>query len=819
MKILSLVLCLAMSGATLGFSKSVTQEEPVDSISIWKALIVANPDSLPLHKQYIEAVGFDDRELEKQYQQWSSQFPNSATIPYAIGGAMASAYDYRAKDWLLKAVDIDPLLADAWLELSFDAERWGDEVLGNYYMGKASEADPKNPNYAFYYASSFKSVKPDEYVSRMLKVVDRFPESERAAQALYWLGNRAKNLEEKKAYYIRSKRDFPPGKFRWSASAMGDYFALLLKHDPEAAVSLAEEMVQQLERADSWQNNLEIANQVQQSRQYLAAGNGKAARDLLLTPKKGRLYGMEETLVLLTTEALWAAGDKQHAFDSLLNYHVKTPGREVQARLFEYGRGFGLSVDQVKQRISETLVAGSEPATRFDLERYAGTERLKLADLGGQVVLVTYWFPGCGPCRGEFPHFENVLAKFDRSEVSYVGINISPKEDPYVLPFMKASGHSFIPVKDEPEKRGNLPARGAPTNYLIDRNGNILYKNFMIGANNEEMLELMIEQALALPVEQVVIKGKVTGPWEGHSVNLYNNVTGDKGTVDIIDGKFELRVPYSIPTRQMLFTTYDTKVKGGYAPFGILVEAPGEVLVELDILKGFATGSKVQGSTPHEIYTAMLSEMNGIESITDRQRIVAKTIVENAESYAALFILDRHGRDLPVAERETLFAEVDTRFAKLGEWGRVMDKISGDKSTEVGTLVSNFTLNTPVDEPVNFDQFKGKYVYVNFWASWCGPCHQEFPKLKEIYSAYKDQDFEVLGISTDKNKDAWLNDLEKIQLPWTQVLDGQGEGSVALRQFGVVVLPTSFLIGPDGKILAKDLRVANLEEELKKVID
>jgi thiol-disulfide isomerase/thioredoxin len=158
----------------------------------------------------------------------------------------------------------------------------------------------------------------------------------------------------------------------------------------------------------------------------------------------------------------------------------------------------GWNAEQVSNILSEKLSSKSVAATRFDLERYDTNERLKLTDLKGKVVLVTYWFPGCGPCRGEFPHFENVLKKFNREDVAYVGINIAPKEDPYVLPFMKSTGHSFIPVRDEPEKRGNLPARGAPTNYLIDGNGNILYKDFMIGAYNEEVLEQMIKQALNL---------------------------------------------------------------------------------------------------------------------------------------------------------------------------------------------------------------------------------------------------------------------------------------------------------------------------------
>src|SRR5690606_15395847 len=100
------------------------------STNIWREQLAQYPDSLPLHTQFIKTVGLEYAELETIYKQQMNAHPHSSTIPYAIGSAMVNAYDYRAKDWLLKAVDINPNLADAWLKLSFDAERWGDEKLG-----------------------------------------------------------------------------------------------------------------------------------------------------------------------------------------------------------------------------------------------------------------------------------------------------------------------------------------------------------------------------------------------------------------------------------------------------------------------------------------------------------------------------------------------------------------------------------------------------------------------------------------------------------------------------------------------------------------
>jgi thiol-disulfide isomerase/thioredoxin len=113
------------------------------------------------------------------------------------------------------------------------------------------------------------------------------------------------------------------------------------------------------------------------------------------------------------------------------------------------------------------------------------------------VVLITFWFPGCGPCRAEFPHFENVVKKYNKKELVYLGINVLPNQDDYVLPFMKGTKYSFMPLKatsDWAEK--NYGVRGEPTNFLLDKEGNIVFANFRTDQNNERTLELMINSLL-----------------------------------------------------------------------------------------------------------------------------------------------------------------------------------------------------------------------------------------------------------------------------------------------------------------------------------
>ena len=114
------------------------------------------------------------------------------------------------------------------------------------------------------------------------------------------------------------------------------------------------------------------------------------------------------------------------------------------------------------------------------------------------MVLLTYWFPGCGPCRGEFPHFQNVVNKFKGQDLVYVGINISPEQNDYVVPFMKSSGYTFIPIEDvEGRNKGNLDNRNAaPVNFLIDKTGKIVYSDIRTDESNEDLLATMITSLL-----------------------------------------------------------------------------------------------------------------------------------------------------------------------------------------------------------------------------------------------------------------------------------------------------------------------------------
>jgi thiol-disulfide isomerase/thioredoxin len=160
---------------------------------------------------------------------------------------------------------------------------------------------------------------------------------------------------------------------------------------------------------------------------------------------------------------------------------------------------------------------------------------------------------------------------------------------------------------------------------------------------------------------------------------------------------------------------------------------------------------------------------------------------------------------LNMEQQEQAYALLSERIKKSPEGKRFSDHIQGVKNGVVGNTVTNFTLNDPSGTKIDLASFKGKYVLIDFWASWCSPCRKSFPYMRKLYGAYKSPSFEMYSISIDKKKADWLKAVGQENNPWPQSLDTI---DISAAGFGVAGIPTAVLIDPQGKIVARETGIA-----------
>jgi peroxiredoxin len=200
----------------------------------------------------------------------------------------------------------------------------------------------------------------------------------------------------------------------------------------------------------------------------------------------------------------------------------------------------------------------------------------------------------------------------------------------------------------------------------------------------------------------------------------------------------------------------------------------------------------------------------------------------------AVFAISQVRSGEEIVAHKQVITNLATRFPKNTLVKSMTDKIleleknqgsGGDaaggeepSAIKVGQIAPDFTLPDPSGKMISLSSFRGKFVLVDFWASWCGPCRQENPNVVKAYQQYKGKNFTILGVSLDKTKDKWQEAIKADGLAWSHVSDLKFWDSSVVPLYGLNAIPTNFLLDPQGKVIASNLRGPALEAKLQEVL-